>query len=149
MEISGLFIPTPVTSAIIPGIAFAGTGSGPGCGRVAVTSHRGFGSHGPEGVRQAGMSRWSRPVIWPAAAGRRGGRMSLGLNGARDMGPVDGATDTVTGAEAQSLPPPDAKGSGWVDEPPIIKIRLVVATLPSSRLLQRARCESRRGEDDV
>jgi hypothetical protein len=27
---------------------------------------------------------------------------------AGDMGPVDGATDTVTGAEAQSLPLPDA-----------------------------------------
>src|SRR5688500_1663294 len=52
-----------------------------------------------------------------------------------------------TGAEAQSTPPPDAKGSGWVDEPPNYKTRLVVATLPSSRLLQEARCESRRGKD--
>src|SRR5688572_7200674 len=42
-----------------------------------------------------------------------------------------------TGAEAQSTPPPDAKGSGWVDEPPNYKIRLVVATLPSSRLSQK------------
>jgi hypothetical protein len=42
-----------------------------------------------------------------------------------------------TGAEAQSTPPPDAKGSGWVDEPPNYKFRLVVATLPSSRLSQK------------
>jgi hypothetical protein len=36
-------------------IALAGTGSGPGIGRAAVTSPRGFGSHGPEGVRRAGV----------------------------------------------------------------------------------------------
>jgi hypothetical protein len=38
-----------------PSIALAGTGSGPGIGRAVVTSPRGFGSHGPEGVRRAGV----------------------------------------------------------------------------------------------
>ncbi len=102
-------------------------------GERAVTSHRGSGFHGPEGVRQAGMPAGAN------ACDRQTGRPYVFwlLTRSGDMGPVDGATDTVTGAEAQSLPPPDAKGSGWVDEPPIIKIRLVVATLPSSRLFQK------------
>jgi hypothetical protein len=39
------FIHTPCPSRIILGIALAGTGSGPGIGRAAVTSRRGFGSH--------------------------------------------------------------------------------------------------------
>ena len=90
-----------------------------------MTSHRGSGFHGPEGVRQAGMPGVEPARLlsgWPRDQGRRGGRMSLALDGAGDMGPADRATDTVTGAEARSLPPPDAKGSGWVDEPPIIKL---------------------------
>jgi hypothetical protein len=49
------FVHTPRPSRIIAGIALAGTGSGPGIGRAAVTSPRGFGSHGPEGVRRAGI----------------------------------------------------------------------------------------------
>ena len=96
-----------------------------------MTSHRGSGST----VLRASDRPACRQARMPAT-GRRGGRMSSAPDGVGDMGPVDGATDTVTGAEAQSLPPPDAKGSGWVDEPPIIKSRLVVATLPSSHFLQ-------------
>jgi hypothetical protein len=49
------FVHTSCPSRIILGIALAGTGSGPGIGRAAVTSPCGFGSHGPEGVRQAGI----------------------------------------------------------------------------------------------
>jgi hypothetical protein len=49
------FVHIPRPSRIIAGIALAGTGSGPGIGRAAVTSPRGFGSHGPEGVRRAGI----------------------------------------------------------------------------------------------
>ena len=56
---------------------------------------------------------------------------------ARDVCPAECGDRHRTGAEAQSTPPPDAKGSGWVDEPPNYKTRLVVATLPSSRLSQK------------
>ena len=80
-----------------------------------MTSHRGSGFHGPEGVRQAGMPGVSRPDYPAGRCGRRGGRMSPALLGAGDMGPADGATDTVTGAEAQEalrrLMPRDQAGS--------------------------------------
>jgi hypothetical protein len=64
-------------------IALTGNGSGPGCGRAAVTSHRGLGSHGPEGARQAGMPGVEPTglTVRPAAKGRRGGRMSSALHG--------------------------------------------------------------------
>src|SRR5688572_1651966 len=85
---------------------------------------------------------------WPAAeAGGAPYVRPLEYLVARDVCPAEGGDKHRTGAEAQSTPPPDAKGSGWVDEPPNYKTRLVVATLPSSRLLQGARCESRRGND--
>ena len=38
-----------------------------------------------------------------------------------DVCPAECGDRHRTGAEAQSLPPPDAKGSGWVDEPPNYK----------------------------
>ena len=83
-----------------------------------MTSHRGIGST----VLRAS----DRPAC---PAGENACRAQTGRPyvfclwmGAGDMGPVDGATDTVTGAEAQSLPPPDAKGSGWVERPPILNL---------------------------
>jgi hypothetical protein len=51
-----------------------------------------------------------------------------------DMCPAECGDSHRTGAEAQSLPSPDARGSGWVDKTTHYKTRLVVTTLPSSRL---------------
>ena len=67
--------------------------------------------HGPEGVRQAGMPGGADQLSWLAGRQRQTGRpyvFCLSSGEVGDMGPVDWATDTVTGAEAQSLPPPDA-----------------------------------------
>ena len=135
MKIIRMNRPTPISaSRIILPIALAGTWCAPGIreGGGDLPLWKRF--HGPEGVRQAGMPaganacdrQTGRPYVscssfltsWRYGTGRRGDRHR-------------------TGAEAQSLPPPDAKGSGWVDEPPIIKFRLVVATLPSSHSLQK------------
>jgi len=47
-----------------------------------VTSHRGLGSHGPEGARQAGMPGVEPAgLVRPTAKGRRGSRMSPALLG--------------------------------------------------------------------
>ena len=116
-------------------------------GRAAVTSHCGSGSTVLRASDRPACRR-RRPVYLAGRRGQTGRPYVLCLSRAGDIGPVDGATDTVTGAEAQSLPPPDAKGSGWVDEPPIIKSRLVVATLPSSHF-SKARRFGGRGDGET
>ena len=70
-------IPALSTSLILGPIALAGTGSGPGIGRAAVTSRRGFGSHVSEGVRQAGV---------PKVLAKMPGRMGSGSS-ARQLAP--------------------------------------------------------------
>jgi hypothetical protein len=84
-------------------------------GRAAVTSHRGTSAT----VLRASDRPACRQARMPAT-GRRGGRMSPApLRTSRRHGTGRRGDRHRTGAEAQSLPPPDAKGSGWVERPPI------------------------------
>jgi hypothetical protein len=87
------FVHIPRSSRIILGIALAGTGSGPGIGRAAVTSRRGFGSHDLRGRPTGRHSQAKRQCF---VEGRRIIRASLSMectwSGARDRSTV--ATDT-------------------------------------------------------
>ena len=116
-----MFFHTPKTSRIIPGIALAGTRvMNRMTGRAAVTSHRGSGSTVLRAPRQAGMpGEGGQPIDRRRRQGRRStvrpsSRMTL-----RDACPAEWAADTGRGRRPESLPPPDAKGSGWVERPPI------------------------------
>ena len=118
-------------------IALAGTWCAPGVREGGGDLPPWYERHGPEGARQAGMPGGSATAYRRRPAAEADGApyvRPLEYLVARDVCPAEGGDRHRTGAEAQSTPPPDAKGSGWVDEPPNYKTRLVVATLPSSRL---------------
>ena len=105
-----------------------------------MTSHRGSGSTVLRAPDKPACPVDRRQLIVVGLRRRqtehRTSRTTGVSRGRQDVCPAECGDRHRTGAEAQSLPPPDAKGSGWVDEPPNYKTRLVVATLPSSRLLK-------------
>ena len=103
-----------------------------------MTSHPWKRFHGPEGARQAGMPGGGGQITGRLCDGGRRSTVRPGpleyLVADSDVCPAESGDSHRTGAEAQSLPSPDARGSGWVERPPTLKTRLVVTTLPSSRL---------------
>ena len=91
-------------------------------GRAAVTSHPWKRFHGPEGARQAGMPGGGGQITGRLCDGGRRSTVRPGpleyLVADSDVCPAESGDRHRTGAEAQSLPSPDAKGSGWVERPP-------------------------------
>ncbi len=121
-----VFVHSPLTSGIIACIALAGTWCAPGIREGGGDLPPWYERHGPEGARQAGMPGGDGQTIGRLCDGGRRSTVRPGpleyLVADSDVCPAECGDRHRTGAEAQGLPSPDAKGSGWVERPPIIKL---------------------------
>ena len=118
-----------------------------------MTSHPWKRFHGPEGARQAGMPGGGGQTIGRLCDGGRRSTVRPGpleyLVADSDVCPAESGDRHRTGAEAQSLPSPDARGSGWVERPPITKLDWWSRPSRLPDFLSTARCEGRRGNDET
>ena len=122
-------------------------------GRAAVTSHPWKRFHGPVGAQQAGMSGGGGQTTGRLCGGGRRSTVRPGpleyLVADRTGARPKAATATGRGRRPKAFRRLTPGGQAGSTRPPITKFRLVVTTLPSSRLSSTARSETRRGNDET